>query len=352
MPPQPKDDDRDALFLPDFCGIGMVFAVVVAGELLAFVLALSPGATAEDFWSRLALVSLFIQWVGLTSAAALCGGRRWLRRLDNIPAGLVSYGLIIFVTLIWSEAAYWLVESRSLAAAVVPDHAEFVLRNLVIGAIFAAIALRYLYVQHQWKRRLESEAEARIQALQSRIRPHFLFNSMNTIASLTRTRPQDAERVVEDLAELFRVSLGDAKVPVTLGRELEVCKRYVAIEALRLGERLGAEWHCDALPEDALLPALTLQPLLENAIYHGIEPVAAGGVLRVTGDLADGRIRIDIENPASAEIEANREGNRMAQANVRERLEAFFEGRVIVDMGEVNGEYRVCLDFPYLTAPP
>ncbi|RKZ37922.1 MAG: sensor histidine kinase, partial [Gammaproteobacteria bacterium] len=285
-------------------------------------------------------------------AAVLCGGRRWLRRLDNIAAGLVSYGLIILITLILSEAAYWLVESRSLAAAAVPNHGGFLLRSLVIGAIVAAIALRYLYVQHQWKRRLESEAQARIQALQSRIRPHFLFNSMNTIASLTRTRPQDAERVVEDLAELFRVSLGDAKVPVTLGRELEVCKRYVDIEALRLGARLGAVWRCDTLPEDALLPALTLQPLLENAIYHGIEPMAEGGVLRVIGDFADGRIRIDIENPASEEFGTNREGNRMAQDNVRERLEAFFPGHVTVDMREVNGEYRVCLDFPYLTALP
>jgi hypothetical protein len=118
-------------------------------------------------------------------------------------------------------------------------HLEFLAKNLAITAIVAAVALRYFYVQHQWRSRVQSEAKARIQALQSRIRPHFLFNSMNTIASLTRTSPELAEQVTEDLADLFRASLGDASVPVTLEREIEVCRQYLRIEEQRLGARVS-----------------------------------------------------------------------------------------------------------------
>lgn len=373
MPGGSGNTSNSAFFLPDFCAIRMVFSVVVAGELLAFVLTLAPNTDSGNRWGDLAFVSLFIQWVGLTSAGLLCVSRRWLERLGNASAAAVSYGLVLVVTAVLSEAAYWLVEERvvnfRLAApwrlsdepywfvqqrmlegsSAGVSRLGFLLRNLGIGAIIAAVALRYFYVQFQRKANLESEAQARVQALQSRIRPHFLFNSMNTIASLTRSRPEVAEQVVEDLADLFRVSLGDARVPVTLGRELEVCRHYLRIEGLRVGERLRTEWLLD-LPEDALLPALTLQPLLENAIYHGIEPLPEGGPVRIEGALESKRLLVKISNSLAAGAGMQtRAGNQMAQDNVRQRLRAFFgdSGRLDVEAGA--GEYRVRVSFPYIT---
>ncbi len=363
---------RAELFLPDFCGIQMLFATVVVGELLALVLTLDPAAKEHAGWQNLALISLFIQWVALSSMACLCLLRRVLDRIGNIPAAVVSYAVILLITLIVSELAYryflpqaqfgdselnWLFEAERQRLgdplAVTPDfprHWEFLLRSLAIGAIVGALALRYFYVRHQWLMRMESESQARIQALQSRIRPHFLFNSMNTIASLTRSAPELAEQVTEDLAELFRVSLGDARVSTRLGQEFELCRQYLRIEGHRLGARLRTEFQVQGVPENARLPGLTLQPLLENAVYHGIEPAAEGGDVSIEGHLEAREIHLCITNslPADRRI-ASRDGNQMAVDNVRQRLEAFFEGQASLEAAEEGESYRVSLRFPYRT---
>jgi len=236
-----------------------------------------------------------------------------------------------------------------------PGRLEFLLRNLGIAAVVALATLRYFYVQHQWQARAESEAQARIQALQSRIRPHFLFNSMNTIASLTRSEPALAEQVTEDLASLFRVSLGDARLPGTVAQELEVCRQYLRIEAQRLGERLDIQVDSEGLPGDGMLPALTLQPLLENAIYHGVEPAPDGGQVRVSGRFEDQRIVISVENtvppaPSRSGARGHRDGNSMALDNVRQRMEAFFSGEARVETSSGDGRFRVEVEFPYRVA--
>ncbi len=349
---QPTPGDRDALFLPDFCDVRLILVAVLMGELLAFVLVLVPGPVV-GFWDALSNVSLYVQWVGLTSMGLLCVGRRWLRRFGNMAAGLISYALVLGVTAAVSVAVCWLFpQVRDPVLPVAGIDPSFVGRNLAVAAIVTAVSLRYFYVQFQWKNNLESETQARIQALQSRIRPHFLFNSMNTIASLTRSRPEVAERAVEDLADLFRVSLGDARVPVTLRRELEVCRHYLEIEALRLGERLRTEWSVDDMSHDAVLPALSVQPLVENAVYHGIEPVTAGGVLAI-GVAAEGgeRVNVTIRNPVAADRTTSyRQGNRMALENVRERMQAFFGGQARLEVGMDGSEYQVSLTFPYRRA--
>jgi two-component system sensor histidine kinase AlgZ len=360
-----QDPRSDELFLPDFCGIRTVFAVVLGGELLACVLVLAQGARGTAGWRDLALVSLFVQWVGLTSAGVLCLARPRLGRLGNTGAGVVAYLFVLLLTAVLSELSLWLVvrpgldvetlistlAGRGQRAAPATGHAEFLLRNLGLSAIVAAVALRYFYVQHQWKANLESEARSRVQALQSRIRPHFLFNSMNTIASLTRSDPVLAEQVTEDLADLFRVSLADASVPVLLERELDVCRQYLRIEQLRLGDRVRCIMDVDALPGDARIPGLTLQPLLENAVYHGIEPAPEGGEIVVRGDCDGSRLHIVLENTLPPEgARRVREGHRMAQENVAQRLAAFYAGEASLDAEEDTGRYRLTLDLPYLGA--
>ena len=369
----PENPDRE-LFLPDFCDMRMVFAVVVVGELLAIILTLNPMSSRPGGFPELAFASLFVQWVALGSAGALCVCRRPLARLGNTGAATVSYLLILTVTLGVSEAAYWIVMPQMSDPALatvwefsfgedglgparpvstVMSHGDFVVRNVGIAAVVGLVVLRYFYVQHQWKARMESESRARIQALQSRIRPHFLFNSMNTIASLARSEPALAEQVTEDLAALFRVSLGDASVPGTLAQELEVCRQYLRIESQRLGERLASDGDTDALPGDALLPALTLQPLVENAVYHGVEPAPDGGHIRVDGRLEGERILVSVENsvPRSGAAAA-RAGNAMALDNVRQRMEAFFAGDSRFKVVPGDGLFRVELEFPYRKTSP
>jgi two-component system sensor histidine kinase AlgZ len=346
-PPQDRPgSEHDQFFLPDFCSIRMVFAVVIVAELLAFVLVLGSGDMAGRTWDELGIISLFIQWVCLSSAALLCAMRRWLCRLPNTVGGILSYLLVLLVTLLVSELAVWVGNALRLQF---PGgwHLNFVLRNLGISAIVSAVVLRFFYLQYQQRRSLDARAQARIEALQARIRPHFLFNSMNTIAALIRTKPQHAEEAVEDLADLFRWSLADAGRMVTLAEELESAERYLHIEALRLGDRLKIHWDLDDVPKEALLPPLTLQPLLENAIYHGIERIADGGTVIVQGRSQGGVATLILRNPLPPEgSEKSRGGNQIALENIRERLRFAFGRRGQLTLEKHPDTCQVTLSFP------
>ncbi|MEY3220883.1 MAG: hypothetical protein RIT27_2240 [Pseudomonadota bacterium] len=236
-------------------------------------------------------------------------------------------------------------------ASILPSkYAWFMLRNLGISLIVGAIALRYFYLSYHWKRKTQDEADFRVQALQARINPHFLFNSMNTIAMLTHVDANLAERAVLDLAELFRASLADAKKRVPLSEELTLCKQYLNIEGFRLGNRLKVQWILEAIPHDALVPKLSLQPLLENAIYYGIQPIPEGGTIRVTG-LTDGHfIKIDIDNPLpppDTHIIQRGSGYHIAIDNLRQRLAVFYGRRARLELFSDGQSYRVSLRFPY-----
>ncbi len=349
---QPVRTPRDAFFLPNFCDVRMVFAVVVIGELLAFVLALAPFTPGGERWSQLSVISLFVQWVGLTSAAVLCYSRVHLGRLRENTAATLSYALLLLVTLVLSEMAYRIALLTGYGWDVGPDwHAELLLRNLCISAIISAVTLRYFYVQHQWEQQVKAESLARIAALQARIRPHFLFNSMNTIASLTRSDPVLAEEAVLDLADLFRHSLADAGQQATLAEEFELSRRYLRIEQLRLGERLRVAWDIAALPGDALLPPLSVQPLLENAVYHGIEPRADGGTIHVHGQRDGDNLILRIDNPVPEPSIGARNGNHIALDNIRLRFEALHGARSRLHTGQDERGFHVELRFPYLTKP-
>jgi len=334
---------QDALFLPSFCDIRLVFAVVVIAELMAFVLVLANGRA--DPWNDLGLVSLFMQWIALSSAASLCFARPLLLKISNTAAVLASYLLLLLVTVLISELA-WSMGGPGLDRDTA-GHVEFLFRNTTISAIVSGLVLRYLFVQHQWKQQIQAEAQARVQALQARIRPHFLFNSMNSIAALTGSDPQRAELAVQDLSDLFRVTLRDASERITLDEEIDVTKRYLRMESLRLGERLQVEWDIERLPRKRLVPSLILQPLLENAVYHGVEALPQGGRISIHGAAEGKRITITIRNPrAPQSIASHRKGNHIALDNIRLRLQLAFGNQAGVALREVDETFETTLYFP------
>ncbi len=345
---QKAKPDLDRLFLPNLCGIRAVFFVVLIAELFAFFLALAPmDIPSTQRWYQLGLISLFVQWCALASCSMLCLFRPYLARFSNIKAGIISYIIVLTVIAIITELTYYFIYERTIELYPPSWHLHFFLRNLAIGAILTGPILRYFYIQNQWRRNIRAETEARVQALQSRIRPHFLFNSMNTIASLTRSNPEKAEMAVENLADLFRVSLSDARKQVRLEEELELCHRYIEIEQLRLGDRLEVKWDLD-VPDDAMVPALLLQPILENAIYHGIESQTKGGCIKISGELKNQQIEFIITNSLPDEgSEQRQHGNQLAQENVRERLSALYAQRGKLDITEKDDLYQVTLQFPY-----
>jgi two-component system sensor histidine kinase AlgZ len=231
------------------------------------------------------------------------------------------------------------------------DHTGFLLRNVGIGLIVTGLALRYFYVTQHWRLNVESQARSRVNALQARIRPHFLYNSLNTIAHLTRSEPQRAEEAVQDLADLFRANLSEKRSEITLKEELEVARIYQRMEALRLGERLRVRWEVRELPMRALVPSLTVQPLLENAIGHGIEQLPEGGEVVVEGHVEDDLIALQVRNPMPFDsTRPGRGGHGIALDNIRERLTLMYGPRAQVSAARQGDEYVVWLRFPHREA--
>ncbi len=341
-----------AFFLPDFCAAPAALAIVLIAELVAILIAVARQAIHSSFWVDLASASLFLLWIGLTCAAVLCRARAWLAKQPVAKASIIAIALQLTMVGIISEAVFRFGDFWSGALeeiSIFPrDHLGFLLRNLVIGFIVSALALRYFYVSAEWKRTIELEARARIRALQARIRPHFLFNSMNTIAALTRTDPQGAEQAVEDLADLFRANLSDARNQIPLKEELEVARIYQRIEQLRLGDRLKVRWNVADLPMRALVPSLLVQPLLENAVYHGIEVLPEGGTIVINGGFDGEQITLEVCNPVRPESSSKRaEGHQLAIDNIRQRLALAWPGKSRVEVNLKDAEYRIMLTFPY-----
>ncbi len=344
----------DSFYLPNFCASRAAVAIVLIVELTAVVLSIAR-SEAVDFGAQLARSSLFLLWIGLVGAALLCVLRPALARLGVQRGSLAALALLTATVAGISIATVLIGRSQLLGAAAVAAQFPrqlwpFVLRNTAIGGVITGVTLRYFYVTHQWRRNIEMRAAARVHALQARIRPHFLFNSMNTIAALTRSAPRQAEQAVQDLADLFRASLGDPNQTITLADELEIARTYERIEALRLGERLRVTWEVGALPLDASVPGLILQPLLENAIYHGIEPRPDGGTVHIHGERSAELISVVVRNPLAARGGA-RHGNHLALENIRERLNLIYGQRALVKAGAFGEEYIVTLRFPYIAAP-
>ena len=222
----------------------------------------------------------------------------------------------------------------------VPDTAR------VIAFTLSAVALIAYDASLRHAALAPSLTQARLMALNSRIRPHFLFNSLNAVLGILRSDPRRAETALEELAELYRVLMRDHDGLVRLSDEIALGRRYLDLEKLRLGERLRVDWEIDAVPPDARVPPLLLQPLLENAVYHGVEPSSAPALVRVGLRRAAGQIEIEISNPYHGEA-AHGGGQHMAVANIRERLRLYFDLAGTLAQDVRAGRYRVQLRFPY-----
>jgi two-component system, LytTR family, sensor histidine kinase AlgZ len=345
------------LYLPDFCTASAALAIVLICEITALLLALARNTGALGFWYDLGVTSMFLLWIALCGASLLCLLRNYLNSKSVASGSAMVLGLTVSLVILISGVTWylgsidglgWMADSPMYSAGAW----TFLLRNAGIAFVVTALALRYFYVTHLWRHNVELQARARVHALQARIRPHFLFNSMNTIAALTRSNPARAEEAVQDLADLFRANLNEKRNVIRLAEEIDVARTYQRMEQLRLGDRLRVDWKIDPLPPNALVPSLVLQPLLENAIYHGIEPRADGGVVTVTGEFTKGMITVVVRNPLPAANLTMRDGNRLALANIKERLELMYGHRSTVKAGRFDDEYIVTLRFPFTETAP
>ncbi len=354
MPVMKRDIPGTQSFLPELCSARSVLLLTVGGELLALLLLLgTPEGPAVSGWaSRLAYLSVFIQWTVLTSAGLLCLGRPVLNRLPVLLNTCCCFLLVSIMLTLVHYAASWADRILQGITWATENDPTLLFKRLGVAFITTGVTLRYLYLRNDLRLRVQATAQARIDALQARIRPHFLFNSLNTIMSLVHNAPQQAEQMLEDLSELFRGSIQNNRKQATLSEELELCRRYLRMEQSRLGERLRVHWELEELPQDLPLPPLLLQPLLENAVYHGIEPMSGGGEIRIRVRCRAQRLELLIENPVDEDTARGMtHGLRLAQENIHHRLEITYGSQASFRHGREADLYRAELVIP-MHKPP
>ncbi len=336
-------------YLPNLCSFRTLLSGMVAAEVLAIILTL---ASASDTYTaafiKLGYTSLFVQWVVLSASLFMCMLSRLLKK-QNVLNLTISVTTIVAFFTICASILTVMADSYQTTGILQYWDAPFTARNSFIGVVVTLLILRYLYIQDNHSERVKADSGAKYDALQSRMRPHFLFNSLNTIAQLIYQDPKNAEEALLDLADIFRTTL-DTRTRITLKEELDVTLRYLRMEGLRLGKkRLNIVWDMDrnTLPFNMLIPPLLLQPLVENAIYHGVQPRKEGGTLGISLYDAGKYLEIVVTNPIPPDgTNSHQKGNHIAQENLKKRLKLAYGTRANLKITKSAHQYRVAFTIP------
>jgi two-component system sensor histidine kinase AlgZ len=325
--------------LPDFRNWGVILRSFLLVNGMVLLVAVAQASSWQDILERLIGISILLQPVLLLNLALLFILNSWLVRLTYKRGATVVLLLAMSVTLM----IYHLGDRLYISTI---DYGHFhSWRNALLSSAIAGLLLVYF----QFRAHALSPAldKARLQALQARIRPHFLFNSINAVLGIVRANPKRAETALEDMADLFRMAMAHDGDLVTVRQEVALARQYLALEQLRLGERLKVNWYTDNMPDDALLPPLILQPLLENAVYLGIEPLAEGGIVEIKLYCNGNEMHLDIYNPRQ-EQGSHHVGNKIALSNIRERLDLLFDVEASYKVEIGKDFYRVHIKLPYV----
>ena len=321
--------------LPNFRNLGILLRILLIVNMCGIGAAVMAASTLAEAWQELLGISALLQPLIIVTLLVLVALNTVLHRLPYY-LGAIAIGAIVLMLL---GGMAVLVHGRTHEAAIAFE------RTAVLGLITTGMLLAYFDLRG--RALSPALSEARLQALQARIRPHFLYNSINAVLSLIRQEPRRAETALEDLADLFRVVMGDNRELAPIAREVELCRQYLSLEQLRLGDRLRVVWRVDKMPPDALVPPLVLQPLLENAVYHGIEPRVEPGEICIDIYALRNQVHAVLRNPYSREGN-HHGGNKMALANIRERLQLHFDAEATLETRVGEDTYQVHIVLPYV----
>lgn len=333
--------------IPDFCSGPALLSMAFVMELVAVCFTLATADPTVDLLRRLALLSLYMQWIGLCGGAALCALRRLFTVARPAVVFFVCWGVLILIVLLLANIAWYLGTSPNFAVLDASEaRIPFILRHTCIAAIVSLMLLRYFWTRHQWQEQVRAEGESRYQALNARIRPHFFFNALNSLAALIMIRPAEAEMMVEDLADVFRASLEKRGRMAPLVDEIGVCNAYLRIEKARLGDKMDVQWD---VPEKLLnwpVPMLIIQPLVENAVYHGVSRMKDPGTIRIHIYTAQRALIIEVENPMPPAEAGKTKGNQIAIDNIASRLKLIYGEGGRLELGPDNGMFRARISIP------
>jgi len=321
--------------LPNIRNLGILLRILIIANSAFALIAYTLSSDLADFLQRVAAISALAQPMLLSSLLLLYGGYPLISRL-HYKQGLIT---ILALVLVCTSIIY----SLFTQLWIFEDLPQL---SRVLFSAFSISAFTLYYFNLRYRAQSPAVTEARLQALQARIRPHFLFNSINAVLSLIRSQPKQAETALEDMADLFRVLMADNRELVPLAQEIALCRQYLALEKLRLNERLHIQWQIDNMPPDAMIPPLILQPLVENAVYHGIEPLANGGTITIHIYTKLNEIHLVLKNPYSMQNN-HQHGNKMALGNIKERLTLHFDLEASLKSKQEKGEYEVHIVLPH-----
>jgi two-component system sensor histidine kinase AlgZ len=320
---------------PDFRNLGVMTRALLWVNAAMLVVAAVKADTPGRFFALLIESAAYVEPVLIGTLVVLYLAQPVLVRLQVLVALAAVLVVECLLNLLMYQITAVLGEGGGAA-------------GLLRACLYSLTMTLFLRAYFQLRARAFSPAlaEARLQALQARIRPHFLFNSLNAVLSLIRKDPKRAEGALEDLADLYRVLMADNRTLTSLDDEIELTRRYLSLEQLRLGDRLRVDWQLEQMPRDALIPPMLLQPLVENAVYHGIEPGIASGVVRIRISRDGDRLNLLLSNPYHPEHQ-HRAGNRMALANIRERLLLQFDVEAKLDARPAGDLFEISITMPY-----
>jgi two-component system sensor histidine kinase AlgZ len=320
--------------VPDLASRRALAAVALAMALLAVVFTLLTAGDARDMALRLPAALLALEAVGFSVALVLVALRGRLRRLGARAAWALCCIVVLLAAAAWGWIVWGIDAHYGFPLPIGETRAAFATRGACVGLVVGAALLAYLWQRQRWQGLDElSEADSRYLALQARIRPHFLFNSLNSISSLILTQPEKAEELVTDLADLFRASLDERTLLVPLADEIELVKGYLRIEEARLGDKLLVEWDIPEEVRGALIPRLTIQPLVENAVYHGISRLRAPGLLLVRARRVAEVLVVEVENPLPPDDVPMKKGTGVAVNNIAQRIKLIYGDRASLELG-------------------
>ncbi len=326
--------------LPNFRNLGITLRLLLLGNGMALIAAVFQANGWPDVPSQFMQIATLFTPVLLSSLLLLWLGQPWLNRLSYWRGVLTINVLVGVSTLLiyyFGGELFYPLQSGDIYFQM--------FRSVLFSVTMCSLLLMYFRL----RARVLSHAlhDARLQVLRARIRPHFLYNTINAVLGIVRTQPRLAEIALEDMADLFRMAMIDEQDLVPLHREVKLCKQYLALEQLRMGDRLSVDWQIQDMPDGAQIPALLLQPLLENAVYHGIEPLMQGGCIHVLLHRQAGALHIVVENPCTFRSDAHA-GNKIALQNIRERLDLLFDAEASYQVTNEHGCYRVEISMPYM----
>ena len=358
--------------LPNFRNLGIMLRILLISNGLAILQAILQANAWTDILQHLMQIVTLLTPVLLTSLLLLWTAQPWLNRMPYWQGVLAVMTLVVLLTLSIYEYGSDLYSPLGKPGYYF-DEARYALLSMVMCGILL------LYFRLRTKRLSRALHEARLQVLRARIRPHFLFNTINAVLGIIRAQPKKAETALEDMADLFRMAMADARDLVPLSREIQLSKQYIALEQLRMGERLSVDWQMQDVPDNALIPPLLLQPLLENAVYHGIEALPQGGSIKIVLRRSGDELRLTVENPCvergtpargshgAGDFQGNyaperstppaagnkqRSNNKMALQNIRERLDLLFDAEARYQVESGKNFYRVEIVLPYVKVRP